>query len=86
MTERAKDDKPDHDDKDDVVEYFGADGQDEGQEFHESGTIEPEASRAKCVHNGVISTSRAVPRMAMLRRPAGWIAGTSSNRICCISL
>jgi len=38
MSDAPKDETP----KDDVVEYFGADGRDEGQEFHESGTIEPE--------------------------------------------
>ena len=48
MTERSRDEKPDHEDrsgnatvgasdKDDVVEYFGADGQDEGQKFVDSG-------------------------------------------------
>jgi len=43
MTERARDEKPEHDDKDDVVEYFGADGEDEGQKFVDSG----EASRGQ---------------------------------------
>ena len=28
--------------KDDVVEYFGADGEDEGQKYHESGSVHPE--------------------------------------------
>ena len=38
MTDESKDPTP----KDDVVEYFGADGEDEGQEFHESGDVHPE--------------------------------------------
>lgn len=33
------DEKPDHDDKDDPVEYFGADGRDEGQKFVDSGEL-----------------------------------------------
>ena len=37
MTERTTADQPDHDDKDDVVEYFGADGDDEGQKYVDSG-------------------------------------------------
>ena len=28
--------------KDDVVEYFGADGDDEGRKYHESGSVHPE--------------------------------------------
>lgn len=32
---KQPDDKP----KDDVVEYFGADGEDEGKKFHETGEL-----------------------------------------------
>lgn len=39
MTDDPKDRTTDTSPKDDVVEYFGADGRDEGQEFHESGEI-----------------------------------------------
>lgn len=42
MADDPKDRKPEDPPKDDVVEYFGADGRDEGDEFHESGDIEPE--------------------------------------------
>ena len=37
MTERTTDEQPDHEDEDDVVEYFGADGEDEGKKFVDSG-------------------------------------------------
>ena len=40
MAGREKQEKPDT--KDDVIEYFGADGEDEGRKFHESGTVHPE--------------------------------------------
>ena len=43
MTERTNTEQPDHDDKDDVVEYFGADGEDEGRRFVDTG----EASRGE---------------------------------------
>jgi len=37
MTERKQDDEITPDDKDDVVEYFGADGEDEGRRFVDTG-------------------------------------------------
>lgn len=36
MTDPRKDDDPI---KDNVLEYFGADGKDEGKKFHESGEL-----------------------------------------------
>lgn len=37
MTEKRAQQEPDHDDEDGVVEYFGADGDDEGRKFVDSG-------------------------------------------------
>ena len=42
MPEDPSDGTTDETPKDDVVEYFGADGKDEGQEYHESGTVRPD--------------------------------------------
>lgn len=45
MADTPRTDAPDDDEsagKDDLVEYFGADGEDEGQKFHESGSVRPD--------------------------------------------